>query len=196
LSPETSAQGGGSSSVLRLVVGLGNPGQRYVRTRHNVGFRLVERLAGDGAWRNFEGLGQWCREGGLLLAKPMTFMNESGRMVGNFARFHRIKPSELLVCFDDVSLALGRLRLRARGSSGGQKGMESVLGAFGTEDIPRLRVGIGPQTPGMDCAAFVLSPFRPEEEELLEKALDEAAAAVRAAAVEGLETAMNRYNPS
>ena len=87
---------------MRLVVGLGNPGPRYVRTRHNVGFRLVEKLAGDEAWRDFQGLGLTCRAAGLLLAKPMTFMNESGRFVGALARFYRIAPGSLLVCFDDA----------------------------------------------------------------------------------------------
>lgn len=189
--PEGRAPGG-----LRLAVGLGNPGPRYARTRHNVGFRLVDRLAGGAAWRDFRGLGQVCRALTLLLAKPMTFMNDSGRFVGALARFHKIPPSRILVCFDDVALPLGRLRLRSRGSSGGQKGMESIIASLGTEAVPRLRIGIGPQTPGLDSAAFVLSRFRTDEEEALETVIEEACAAVSVAAEAGLETAMNRFNPA
>ena len=192
--PPADAPGADPPASVRLVVGLGNPGPRYVRTRHNVGFRLVEKLAGDEAWRDFQGLGLTCRAAGLLLAKPMTFMNESGRFVGALSRFYRIEPGSLLVCFDDVALPLGRLRLRSRGSSGGQKGMGSVISCLGTDDIPRLRLGVGPQLPGMDSAAFVLSRFKPEEEPVLEAALDEAAAAVRTASEEGLAAAMNRFN--
>ncbi|MFA6003367.1 MAG: aminoacyl-tRNA hydrolase [Elusimicrobiota bacterium] len=177
------------------MVGLGNPGPRYARTRHNVGFRVVERLAGGSEWRDFRGLGQWCRQEGLLLVKPMTFMNESGRMVGAFAHFHKVASRSILLCFDDVALPLGRLRLRPRGSSGGQKGMESVLSTLGTDEVPRLRVGVGPQPAGMDSAAFVLSNFRAEESELLDSMLEQASAAVRVAAAEGLEIAMNRFNP-
>ncbi|MDD5657751.1 MAG: aminoacyl-tRNA hydrolase [Elusimicrobia bacterium] len=180
---------------MALVIGLGNPGPRYEKTRHNVGFRLADRLAEGESWRDFQGLGTWCRKEGLLIGKPMTFMNESGRFVGALSRFHKIEPARVLVCFDDVALPLGRLRLRARGSSGGQKGMESVIAALGTEDIPRLRIGVGPQPPGMDAAAFVLARFRPPEAAALDEVLGSALEAVRAAAAEGLEAAMNRYNP-
>jgi PTH1 family peptidyl-tRNA hydrolase len=179
-----------------FVVGLGNPGPRYEKTRHNVGFRLAERLGEDEPWRDFEGLGLCCKKGDLWLGKPMTFMNESGRFVGAFCRFHKIPPARVLVCFDDVALPLGRLRLRTGGSSGGQKGMESVLGTLGTQEVPRLRIGIGPQPAGMDSAAFVLSRFNRQEEEMLTDFLATAQAAVRCAIDQGLETAMNRFNPA
>jgi len=185
-----------AGASLRLVVGLGNPGTRYARTRHNVGFRLVDRLAGEAAWRDFRGLGQVCRAQGLILAKPMTFMNESGRFVQSLAHFHKFSPGLVLVCYDDVALPLGRLRLRPSGSSGGQKGMESVIACLGTEAIPRLRIGVGPQPPGLDSAAFVLARFQAEEEKALDEALAAAAAAVLTAAQDGLESAMNSYNPT
>jgi len=185
-----------ASPSLRLVVGLGNPGARYARTRHNVGFRLVEQLAGDAPWRDFEGLGQVCRAGELWLAKPMTYMNDSGAFVGALSRWRKIPPGQILVCFDDVALPLGRLRLRLKGSGGGQKGMQSTLQHLGTQDVPRLRIGIGPQPPGMDSADFVLARFSPDEEKALAAVLDDAAAAVRVAAESGLEAAMNRYNPA
>ena len=184
------ADGGG----LRFVVGLGNPGPRYARTRHNVGFRLVDGLAGVQPWRNFQGLGEWRRCEGVFLGKPMTFMNESGRFVGAFARFHKIPPGRVLLCCDDVALPLGRLRLRPGGSAGGQKGMESVLHGLGTDAVPRLRIGVGPQPPGMDSAAFVLEPFGADEEKALPAVLETAVAAVRVAVAEGLEAAMNRFN--
>ena len=183
-----------AGQALRLVVGLGNPGARYVRTRHNVGFRLVEQLSGESPWRDFQGLGQVCREGDLWLAKPMTYMNDSGSFVGALSRWSKIPPGQILVCFDDIALPLGRLRLRVKGSGGGQKGMESTLQNLGTLDVPRLRIGVGPQPAGMDSAAFVLSRFSPDEEKTLAAVLDEAVAAVRVAVESGLAAAMNRFN--
>jgi PTH1 family peptidyl-tRNA hydrolase len=183
-----------AGQTLRLVVGLGNPGPDYARTRHNAGFRLVDRLAGDAPWRDNGDLGQVCRQGELWLAKPMTYMNDSGSFVGHLVRWHKIDPGQILVCFDDIALPLGRLRLRVKGSGGGQKGMESTLQNLGTQDVPRLRIGIGPQPPGMDSARFVLSRFSPAEEKVLAAVLDYAALAVRVAAESGLAAAMTRFN--
>ena len=181
--------------ALRLVVGLGNPGPRYARTRHNAGYRLVESLAGEEAsWRDFRGLARYARREDLFLAQPLTYMNESGRFISAFQHFHKIARGETLVCLDDVALPLGRLRLRLRGSSGGQKGMESIIAELRTEDIPRLRIGIGPQPPGWDSADFVLGRFSPQEEKAFQEVLAEAGEAVRVAAQEGLEAAMNRFN--
>lgn len=179
----------------RLVVGLGNPGPRYERTRHNAGFRLVERLAGeDAVWKDFSGLGRWTKARGLMLGEPLTYMNESGRFVAALSRFHKIAPGEILVCFDDVALPLGRLRLRPAGSSGGQKGMESILSVLGTKEVPRLRIGVGPQPPGWDSTDFVLGRFTAAEEKVFSGALDAAAEAVGIACGEGLEAAMNAFN--
>ena len=183
-------------AALRLVVGLGNPGERYARTRHNVGFRLVERLAQDEPWRDFRGLGRLARWGSLLLAEPLTFMNESGRFVQALAAFHKIEPSQILVCFDDVALPLGRLRVRPSGSSGGQKGMLSIIQTLGTEELPRIRLGIGPQPPGWDSADFVLARFSAAEESALAEVLERGAEAVRMVAEEGVPAAMNRFNPA
>jgi PTH1 family peptidyl-tRNA hydrolase len=187
--------------VVRLVVGLGNPGRGYERTRHNIGFRLADHLAGEadlfgsgGPWKSFEGLGLACRRGDVWLAKPMTYMNESGRFVRSFIQFHKIPQAEVLVCFDDVALPLGVLRLRPGGSAGGQKGMASILSELGTPGLPRLRLGIGPQPERMDSADFVLKPFSKEEEGRLPEVLGRAAQAVAVARDEGLEAAMNRFN--
>ena len=180
---------------LRLVVGLGNPGPRYARTRHNVGWRLVDFLAGpDAAWKNFKGLGACADAGGFLLAKPETFMNDSGRFVRAFAAFRRISPGEILVCYDELDLPFGRLRLKPAGSAAGHKGMGSIIEEMGTEEIPRLRLGVGPKPPQADGAAFVLGRFSPDEEKTLDGVLETAAAAARLARREGLEAAMNRFN--
>lgn len=185
--------------ALRLVVGLGNPGPEYERTRHNVGFRLADRLAAEGgrAWKDFRGLGVFARwDGDAWVAKPMTYMNESGRFVQAFAGYHRVPPADILVVYDEIALPLGRIRLRPGGSAGGQKGMGSILRQLATQEIPRLRLGIGPQPERMDSADFVLSRFKPSEEEALESALALAADAARAARRDGLEAAMNRFNPA
>jgi PTH1 family peptidyl-tRNA hydrolase len=184
--------------ALRLVVGLGNPGPEYERTRHNVGFRLVDRLVGEAdlSWKDFKGLGVAAKRDDIYLAKPMTFMNESGQFVKAFADYHNIAVPEMLIVYDEISLPLGRIRLRKKGSAGGQKGMLSVIRHLGTEEVSRLRVGIGPQPEKMDSADFVLSRFRSAEESDLEKGMSDAEKAVRAVRDEGIDIAMNRFNPS
>ncbi|MBI4678174.1 MAG: aminoacyl-tRNA hydrolase [Elusimicrobia bacterium] len=180
---------------MRLVVGLGNPGPRYAKTRHNAGFRVVSALAGDEAcWRDFRGLGRYARWAGALLAQPMTYMNDSGSFVAALCRFHRVPASDVLVCFDDISLPLGRMRLRPSGSSGGQKGMESIIASLGTAGIPRLRLGVGPLPPGWEATDFVLGRFSAAEEDVFSEAVERGAEAVRAVLEDGLEAAMNEYN--
>lgn len=184
------------------MVGLGNPGDGYARTRHNVGFLLVDRLAArlGGRWARWsKEAGEYCdadREGAkLVLAKPLTYMNESGRMVGTLARYKGIGPSEVLVCYDDFALALGRVRLRLKGSAGGHNGMQSIIDHLGTPEVPRLRIGIGPLPQGPGSKDFVLGKFKPEEREGLEAGLGLAEDAALEAAARGVEAAMNRYNP-
>lgn len=184
--------------ALRLVVGLGNPGSEYERTRHNVGFRLVDRLVGEAEpfWKDFKGLGVTARWGDVYVAKPMTYMNESGQFVKAFAGYHNIPIPEILVVYDEISLPLSRIRLRKKGSAGGQKGMLSIIRHLGTEEVSRLRIGIGPQPEKMDSADFVLSRFRSAEESDLEKGLADAEKAVRVVLEEGIDAAMNRFNPA
>jgi PTH1 family peptidyl-tRNA hydrolase len=183
--------------ALRLIVGLGNPGPEYERTRHNVGFRLADRLVGgaDVSWKDFKGLGVAAKWGDVWVAKPMTYMNESGRFVRAFADYHQMAAADILAVYDEISLPLGRLRLRKKGSAGGQKGMLSILRHFGTEELSRLRIGIGPQPEKMDSADFVLSRFRSTEEAELEKALADAETAVGVVRDGGIDMAMNRFNP-
>lgn len=181
--------------ALRLVVGLGNPGEEYSRTRHNVGFMVADRLAGESAdWKSFESdLGLWTKVGSLLVAKPMTFMNASGDFVQRFAAYYKVPASEMLVVFDEIALPLGRIRIRPGGSAGGQNGMKSVIQRMGTDAIPRLRIGIGPQPPFMDSAAYVLQKFKPSED--VGPVLDVAVEAIKRLEDEPLDAVMNRYNP-
>lgn len=183
--------------MLRLVVGLGNPGPEYERTRHNVGFRLVDRLAGEAGffWRDFKGLGVAAKWGEIWVAKPTTFMNESGKFVRAFADYHQLRAPQILAVYDEIALPLGKIRLRRAGSAGGQKGMLSVIRHLGTEDVARLRIGIGPQPEKIDAADFVLSRFRPAEAADLEKGISDAERAVRAVLEDGVDAAMNRFNP-
>ncbi len=182
--------------ALKLVVGLGNPGPEYERTRHNVGFRLADRLVGeaDSSWRDFKGLGVASKFGALWVAKPMTYMNDSGRFVRAFADYHGVAPSEMLVVFDEISLPLGRVRLRPKGSAGGQRGMESVILHLGTQEIARLRLGIGPQPERVRAEDFVLARFKPAEEDALESALERGVRAVKTLSEDGLDAAMNLVN--
>ena len=184
--------------ALKLVVGLGNPGPEYEETRHNVGFRFADRLVGeaDSFWKDFKGLGVAAKRGDLWVAKPMTYMNLSGEFVKQFAAYHNVAIPEILIVYDELALPLGKIRLRKKGSAGGQKGMLSILQHFGTEEVPRLRVGIGPQPEKMDSSAFVLGKFSKTEEAGLDAALDLAIKAVDVVCEADIDTAMNRYNPA
>ena len=183
-----------------LIVGLGNPGKKYQETRHNVGFRVLDRLAEKyqarfKRARAAADLAQVRHEKGLvLLAKPMTFMNNSGLAVVELVNYYKVDLPNLLVVYDDADLPLGRLRLRAQGSSGGHKGLASVISHLQSQSFPRLRLGIQSEEKD-DMVDFVLSPFskkeRPEAELMIEKAVDAVELFLRL----GLDQAMNRVNP-
>jgi len=186
--------------VDRLIVGIGNPGPEYARTRHNVGFRVVDLLAKQLGVKveeaKFKGIFAVAGLDGLRvgLLKPLTYVNLSGQSVSEAVKKLGLTTEQILVVLDDAQLPLGKLRLRAKGSSGGHKGLQSIIDALGTENIPRLRVGIGSPPEGMDMAAFVLSPFEPEEEAVISQAVEAAAEAAKVWAKEGIETAMQRFN--
>lgn len=181
-----------------LIVGLGNPGRQYERTRHNIGFMVLDRLAvSEGV--DFESRPKWqghvARLGdGTLLLKPQTFMNHSGRSIRQVAGFHKWAAPEVLVIYDDVALPLGRLRFRESGSAGGHNGIRSVIEHLGSEEFPRLKVGIG-GAEDRSLTGHVLGGFRAEEAELLENTLATAVAAVQLARSHGFAVAANRYNP-
>ena len=185
---------------MKLIVGLGNPDRRYRRTRHNVGWDVIERLARR--WGvTLDQEDGWARVGStkvgrhrILLAKPQTYVNRSGVAVADLLRRHRVRVEDLLVIADDLDLPSGRLRLRGAGSHGGHNGLRSIIEALGRDDFPRLRVGIGRPPAGVDPAEFVLTPFREDEDGVMQAALDRAADAVETVLREGLPAAMNRFN--
>jgi PTH1 family peptidyl-tRNA hydrolase len=185
---------------VRLVVGVGNPGRTYHRTRHNVGFLVADELA-----RRLEADFEHSRPNALtaragrgadavLLAKPLTMMNASGEAVAGLAHYYRIDPADILVVADDVNLPLGRLRMRARGTAGGHNGFRSIIQYLGTEEFPRLRVGVGRGDPRRDLADHVLARFDPDEREEAEQAIVRAADAVGVFLTAGVEAAMNQFN--
>jgi PTH1 family peptidyl-tRNA hydrolase len=183
-----------------LIAGLGNPGPQYVANRHNVGFQCVERLAAFHGLtfdkqqkRALVALGT-VREQRIILAKPQTFMNESGRAVVPLARFYKVQPERLLVVYDDLDLPPGTMRLRPEGGSGGHKGMRSIIEHLGSQGFPRLRIGIGRPPGRMDPAAYVLQDFSAEETPLLEETLERAVAAIEVWLCDGVEISMSRYN--
>ena len=187
-----------TDSPIRLIAGLGNPGSEHAATRHNIGFMVVNQLATQfgSTWEKsakWEALSAKC--GPVLLVKPLSFMNRSGYPLFAVAHFYKIEPQEMLVVLDDFSLSLGRLRLRPRGGPGGHNGLESVIVQFGTEEIPRLRIGIG-AAPREGSADYVLSRFFDEEKPIVRSTIDRAVEALKCAIDNGLVSAMNTFNKS
>ncbi len=185
-----------NASRIRLIAGLGNPGAEYKGTRHNVGFDVVDRLAAEWglAWHHEKRWHLlWAKRENLILVKPTSYMNRSGEPILAAAQFYKITPAEMLVILDDMALPLGRLRLRPDGGTAGHNGLESVIVQFGTEEIPRLRIGIG-AAPREGSVDYVLGRFLEEERPLVEKAIARAVDAVKCAIDNGLLSAMNLFN--
>ena len=184
-----------------LIVGLGNPGRQYESTRHNAGFMALDVFAERfnpswDKWQNDKGLLAKAELEGntLYLLKPMTYMNLSGHAVRGVTSFYKIKPKNILIIFDDMSLPLGSVRLRAKGSAGGQNGMRHIIEQLGTQDIARLRIGIGPRPEYFEGKDFVLSKFTEEQKPLLKEALIKADSAVYDFIVGGIDAAMTKAN--
>jgi len=185
---------------VKLIVGLGNPGPRYRDTYHNVGFDVLDTLArrhavglrsspADALTARVRGLGDE-----VWLAKPLTFVNLSGRAVADLVRFYKIAPPDLLAIVDDVALPTGRLRVRRRGSAGGHNGLKSIIESLGTDEFPRLRVGVGRGDPRRDLADHVLSRIPAAERDALVAAVERAADAADTFIARGIEAVMNEFN--
>jgi PTH1 family peptidyl-tRNA hydrolase len=198
---------------MRLVVGLGNPGSEYVATRHNIGWEAVDELAGRLGWigkkdefnrvakSKFDGLvldGSVPLPGGsaekVLLLKPTTFMNDSGRSVQAAMAFYQVTPAEMMVVLDDLALPCGKIRIRTGGSPGGHNGLKDIERAIGTDQYPRLRIGIDPAPPRIPGRDYVLGRFSEEQRRAIGPALERSAAAILTWIEKGIETAMNVYN--
>jgi len=185
---------------MRLIVGLGNPGQEYQNTRHNLGFLALDELAAKLAcplrqkrFNSLYGLVS-CQGERFLLVKPQTYMNRSGSAVRAWLNYYQLSPGDVLAVYDEIALDLGRLRLRQGGSAAGHRGVQSLIGELAGDGFGRLRLGIGPQPAGMDSADYVLQAFRPEERPLVGRVVAVVPEIVMCWSHEGLTQAMNRYN--
>lgn len=185
---------------MKMIAGLGNPGQTYDNTRHNVGWHVLDNIARLADIRIYinrnNGLtGSGFYEGEkLLLVKPLTYMNLSGECISSLARYYKLAPEDILVVCDDVYLPLGQLRLRRSGSDGGHNGLKNIIQLLGSQDFPRLRLGVGPQPEGMDLIDFVLRQMSGEEAKSCRTAEENAARAALLWASQGIGPAMNEYN--
>ena len=187
---------------MKLIVGLGTPGRKYENTRHNIGFEVIHELArrfhADPARDRFSGRQSEANFQGerVLLLCPETYMNLSGRSVGEAMSFYKLPLEDLLVVCDDFNLPLGRIRLRPKGSAGGQKGLNDIIKRMGSSEIPRLRLGIGPPPEKWDVADFVLSRFTKSEAETVQDSIRRAADAAEVWQKLGIQESMNQYNSS
>lgn len=185
------------------MVGLGNPGLKYEFTRHNIGFRIIDSLAQDIGieFKKVKSYYSLISRGKInnhkiMLAKPQTFMNLSGRATSKIVSYYKISFSDLLIVYDDLNLELGQIRIRKRGTAGGHKGMESIIQYLGNEDIPRLRVGVGGSlfNFNLDCVSYVLSVFEVEEREKVKGVIKLSTEAIKSIIKSGFEEAMRKYN--
>jgi PTH1 family peptidyl-tRNA hydrolase len=192
---------------MKLVVGLGNPGREYVGTRHNIGFEVIDRLAEKAGWMKagdfdriaktkFDGLVYDGPVGAerLVLLKPTTYMNLSGQAVQAAMAFYQLSPPDIMIVLDDLALPCGRLRLRGSGSSGGHNGLKDIERALGTNEYPRLRLGIDAPPPPVPGKQYVLGKFSAEQRKLVDPAIDRGASAIVTWIDKGISTAMNQFN--
>ena len=184
-----------------LIAGLGNPGRQYEKTRHNMGFDTIDELIdryripqGGIAHKAMYGKGMIAGEK-VLAVKPLTYMNLSGEAIREYVNYYKMDPeTELIVIYDDIDLEPGQIRIRKKGSAGGHNGIKSIIAQIGTQNFYRIKVGVGAKPKGWDLADYVLGRFSPEERELVDKAICDAADAVEMILKDGIEAAMNHYN--
>lgn len=184
-----------------LVAGLGNPGLQYENTRHNAGFLAADKLAADNSFsfnkNKYNALLGACKIGDkrILVIKPQTYMNNSGSAVQKIASFYKIPINRIIIMHDDISLDIGKIRMRRKGSHGGQNGMKDIIELLGSDDIMRIKIGVGQKPhPQYDLASWVLSKFPKETQEDLQKALEKASASVKEIITHSIDSAMNKYN--
>ena len=189
------------SPITHIIVGLGNPGDKYANTRHNAGFMMMdyisEKCSAPVNRSKYHALVGEATIAGkrVLLMKPQTFMNLSGDAVREAATFYKIEPANIIVLTDDVNLDVGRMRVRKSGSDGGQKGWRSIIERMGSDNFPRIRIGVGAKPhPAYDLADWVLSKYKKEERPLMEEAFDKAAGAAKTVITSTIEDAMNKYS--
>lgn len=186
---------------MKLIVGLGNPGNEYAKTRHNVGFMLVDALADHlniTLWKDkFNAKIAEGRIGSekILLVKPQTYMNNSGEAVGPLMRWYKLEPEDVIVAHDDMDIPAGTIRIRKKGSSGGHNGIKSLIAHLGSENFARVRLGIGRPLPGWNVVNHVLAPFPAEDKQAVDEAVKYLIPAVECIITDGLDVAMNKYNP-
>ena len=182
-----------------LIAGLGNPSKNYEGTRHNIGFTMIdaigEKFGIDVTTKKHKALvGRGIIDGmRVILAKPQTYMNLSGESIREIADFYKIEPENIIIIYDDISLDVGRLRIRKKGSAGGHNGIKNIIAHLGTQEFPRIKVGIGNKPEGWDLADYVLSKYSKAEQEALKEASDDVIGAVRLMIMDDIDAAMNRY---
>ena len=183
-----------------LIAGLGTPTREYEKTRHNVGFEAIDILADKAGTtvteKKHKALYGKGYIGGqkVILAKPQTYMNLSGESIREIADFYKIEPENIIILCDDINLSEGQLRIRLKGSAGGHNGLKNIISHLGTQEFPRIRIGVGEKPARMDLADYVLGHFSKEEKERMEQAFKDGAAAAVAMMNDGVDTAMNRFN--
>lgn len=188
------------NTASRLIAGLGNPGRKYMRTRHNIGFMLIDRLStnfgialGQTKFKCLFGQGVY-RGTRLFLVQPMDFMNRSGPPVFQLARYFNISLDDVLIIHDDVDLDIGRIKIKAKGGHGGHNGIKSIIDAFGSDNFPRIRIGIGRPEAPVDVTDYVLGKLTPEEQQNFQPVLKKAEEAVETVLDKGTTVAMNQFN--
>lgn len=185
---------------MKLIVGLGNPTAKYEGTRHNVGFEVIDSLVEKyniplDVMKHKGIYGKGKIEGQtVILLKPMTFMNLSGESVIEVAKYYKVLPEDVIVIYDDINLDVGRLRIREKGSAGGHNGIKNIIAHLGTEEFPRIRVGVGMKPPRMDLADYVLSRFSEDDQALMNQGYERACEALKLLLVDDIPQAMNQYN--
>ena len=186
---------------MKLIIGLGNPGREYANTRHNIGFEAIDALAKDynisvnkSKFKALYGEGRAGNEK-VVLVKPQTYMNLSGESVKAFATWHKIKAEDILIIYDDVSLPPGKLRIRIKGSAGGHNGIKSIIQHLGTNEFERIKVGVGEKPQGWNLADYVLSRFTNAEMKTMDETMTDIVGATGTIIEEGVQGAMNKYNP-